>query len=360
MNKASRISGGQLVALLLASRLSNCLLLTPDSLAGLTLTDSLLATLLSGFLLFLLFVPTLLVLRRFRSRGLIDLAYMHRRGTGRTVCVAYLLLCLFVLCLDIVQFYDFAEKSMRAGFSVTALTLAIVGVAFIAAFYGVEALGRTAFLVAVFSGVCLVVFSAVLVPEMRSIHFSPAVGSGFSAILRRAMMELPRTAEVVAIGMLYPYINGSHAGAAAGFSGLTVLFTALVSTTAMGVLGDFSAQVVYPYYAAVTAVQFGTIQRMDILVTAVWLSTFFVRLTLFCTLFLSVCGRLFGKHARVPAAVVSTAVLAGFTGLVSGGVFVGRWQTVTAVYWWVLGFFCLVLPPVLRLLVRDKRRRGSV
>ena len=55
MHKASRISGGQLVALLLASRLSNCLLLTPNSLDGVTLTDSVLATLLSGILLFLLF-----------------------------------------------------------------------------------------------------------------------------------------------------------------------------------------------------------------------------------------------------------------------------------------------------------------
>ena len=360
MSKASRISGGQLVALLLASRLSNCLLLTPDSLAGMTLTDSLFSTLLSGLLLFLLFLPTLLALRRFRNRGLIDLAYLHGRGTGRAVCVAYLMLCLFILCLDIVQFYDFAEKSMRADFSVTALTIAIVGVAFIAAFYGIQALGRTALLVAAFSAVCLLVFSAALAPEMRAVHFPPTVGSGFATILRRAVMELPRTAEVVAIGMLYPYIGGSRAGAAAGFSGLTVLFTALVSVTAMGVLGDFSAQVAYPYYAAVTAVQLGAFQRMDIFVTAVWLSTFFVRLTLFCTLFLTVFGRLFGRRARVPAAVVFTVLLAGFTWLVSSGSLVGGWDAVTAVYWWVLGIFCLVLPPVLRLLAGDKRRRGSV
>ena len=358
MNKASRISGSQCVALLLASRLSNCLLLTPDSIGDVNLIDSLLATLLSGVLLFLLFLPTLLVLRRYRNRGLIDLAYLHGRGVGRAVCVAYLLLSLFILCLDIVQFYDFAEKSMRTGFSVTALTVAIVGVAFIAAFYGIQALGRTALLVAAFSAVCLVVFSGVLVTEMHTLHFSPAVGSGPAAILRRAVMELPRTAEVVAIGMLYPYISGSRAGVAAGFSGLTVLFTALVGVTAMGVLGDFSAQVAYPYYTAVTAVQFGVFQRMDIFVTAVWLSTFFVRLTLFCTLFLGVTGRLFGRRARVPAAVISTGLLAGFTLLVGNGFLISDRTAVTTVYWWSLGFFCLVLPPLLWLLVRNRRRRS--
>ena len=359
MHRASRISGGQLVALLLASRLSNCLLLTPNSLDGVTLTDSVLATLLSGILLFLLFLPTLLALRRFRGRGLIDVAYLHGRPMGRVVCIAYVLLCLFILCLDIVQFYDFAEKSMKAGFSVTALTVAIVAVAFAAAFYGIQALGRTALLVAAFSAVCLIVFSTALVPEMRLLHFSPTVGSGFPAILRRAVAELPRTAEVVAIGMLYPYIGGSRTGVAAVFSGLTVLFTALVSVTAMGVLGDFSSQVTYPYYTAVTAVQLGVFQRMDILIITVWLSTFFVRMTLFCTLFLSVCSRVLGRRSRVPAAVIATLLLAGFTLLVSGGMPVGGWPWVTAVYWWVLGAFCLILPPVLRLMIKNKRR-GAV
>ncbi len=355
MHNVSRISGGQLTALLLASRLSNCLLLTPDSLAGMTLTDRLLSTVLGGVLLFLLFLPTLLTLRRTRRRGLIDSAYRHARWLGRTVCVGYLLLCLFILCLDIVQFFDFAEKSMKAGFSVEALTVAIVAVAFIASFYGIQALGRTATLVAAFAAVCLLVFSAALLPEMRLLHFSPAVGGGFMTVLRRAVLELPRTAEVVAIGMLYPYVGGSRAGAAVGFSALTSLFTALVSVTAMGVLGDFAVQVSYPYYAAVSAVQLGVFQRMDILVTAVWLSTFFVRLTLFCMLFLDVSGRLFGRRARVPAALIATVLLGGFTLLISTGSLAGSWQLVTAIYWWVLGAFCLVLPPMLWLLTRKKR-----
>ena len=125
MNKAGRISAGQHTALLFCGRLSACLLLTPDNL-GMTVSDSILVSLVGGVLLFLLFLPTILVLRRFSRCGLTDLAYRHSRVLGRIVAVLYLFLCVFILCLDVVQFYDFAEKSMRPAFSVGALTVAMV------------------------------------------------------------------------------------------------------------------------------------------------------------------------------------------------------------------------------------------
>ncbi len=358
MNKASRISGGQLVALLLASRLSNCLLLTADNLDGLSLSDCLLSVALSGVLLFLLFLPTILVLRRYRGRGLIDMAYDHSRWMGRVLCVGYALLCVFILCLDVVQFYDFAEKSMRTGFSVGALTVLIVAVAFVAAFYGIQALGRTALLVSAFAVLCLVVFLIGLLPEMRWLYFPPTVGGGFATIGYRAIRELPRTAEVVAIGMIYPYVSGSRTGAVAVFSALTVLFTMLVSVTALGVLGDFATWVAYPYYAAATAVQLGVFQRMDILIITVWLSTFFVRFALFGTLLLGTVGRLFGKRARVPSAIITVLMLSGFTALLSRGFRDSGEDAITMIYWWVLGFFCVILPPLLW--VAHKKRRKLV
>lgn len=350
MNKVSRISAAQLTVLLLASRLSNCLLLTPESTGHLNVTDRLLATALSGVLLLLLFVPTLLLLRR-SSHGVIGCAYTCSRVLGRAVCVGYLLLCLFILCLDIVQFYDFAEKVMKSDFSVPALTVALIVVAFLASFYGIQALGRSSILVAVFSVICLLVFSLSLLPEMRLMHFPPVAGSGVWTVVRAAVTELPRTAETVAIGLLYPYVSGSRTRALAAFSGLTSLLTALVSVTALGVLGDFAMQTAYPYYAAVTAAQVGVFQRMDILITAVWLSTFFVRLTLFCTLFTDIARRLFGKKARLPSAAVGTVLLSVFTLLIRSA---QDWEFITVIYWGVLGVFCLLLPAVLGLWKRRK------
>lgn len=358
MNNRSRISGGQCVALLLASRLSNCLLLTPQEVSTLSVTDRLLSNLLGGVLLLAVLLPTVAALRRAPRGGLIDGAYRRARGWGKTVSAGYVALCLFILCLDIVQFYDFAQKTMKTAFSVPMLTMALIAVAFLASFYGIQALGRTAALVTAFSVVCLVVFAAALFPEMRTLHFPPVANGNVIEIVRQAVINLPRTAEIVSVGLLLPYVNGSSLGVCAGFSGFTALFTALVGVTSLGVLGDFAAITAYPYYAAVSAARIGVFQRLDILVTAVWLSTFFVRFALFCMLFTDNARRLFGAAARLPSALVGIGLLSGFTFWVRGGTLTGNWQAVTVIYWVVLGVFCLLFPAASWLL--GKKRRCSV
>ncbi|MBR2406915.1 MAG: GerAB/ArcD/ProY family transporter [Clostridia bacterium] len=348
MNDRSRISATQLCLLLLASRLSNCLLLTPESTVGLPWEERLAAIALSGALLFLLFVPTLLL----RASPL-DCAYRRSRACGRAVGAAYTVLFLFILCLDVIQFYDFAEKVMKGEFSVTALTVALIAVAFAASLYGIQALGRTALPVAVFSVICLLTFSLALLPEMKLLHFPPLPGSGARAVWHAAVNELPRTAETVAIGWLYPYIRGSRPRALGAFCGSTALLTGLVVTTAWGVLGEFATAAAYPYYTAITAAQLGVFQRMDILIIAVWLATFFVRLTLFCTAFTDTARRLLGKRFRIPAAAAGTVLLSAFTWILRDH---RSWDVITVIYGVALAVFCLVLPTVLGLSKRRKAR----
>lgn len=350
MDNSSRISGGYLTALLLSSRLSNCLLLPADKATGLSIGDRLAATALGGVFLFLLFVPTLCLLRGTR-RTVVDEAYRHGRIVGRAVGGAYVALCLFVLCLDVVQFCDFAETVMPAAVSVTALAVSLVLVAFVASFYGIRTLARTALPVAAFSALTLIVLGVVLLPEMNALHFPPLSPRPFG-ILTAALGELPRTAETVAIGLLYPYVKAAHARALAAFSLWTVLFTALVSTTALAVLGDFAAVTAYPYYTATTAAGLGVFQRLDLLVTAVWLGTFFMRLALFCALLTDTAHRVFGRRARVVSAVLGAVLLSLFA------VFIRRVTAkdiVTAVYVGALAVFCVVLPVVLLL----GRRRNA-
>ena len=350
MSKLSRISASQLTVLLLASRLSQCLLLTPQSTAGLCLSDRLLATALSGLFLFFLFCPTLWVLHR---RGLVDTAYRYSHRAGRALCIWYLLLCLFILCIDIIQFYDFAEKVMTGTFSVVWLTVALVAVAFAASLYGIQALGRAALPVFAFSAVCLAVFGLALIPELRAVHFPPLANQPFAAVIKAAVAELPRSAELVLIGWLYPYVNGSCMRAVGAFCGLTSLFSAAVITTSLGVLGDFAEVTAYPYYTAVSVAQIGVFQRLDMLITAVWLSTFFIRLSLFCEVFVTMASRVFGRRARRWSAVLGTGFLWGFTMFIRHN---RNWNAVTVVYWCALGFTCVGLPLVMMWLKRRRMR----
>ena len=347
MHKENRIGSGSLTALLLSSRLSNCLLLPADGTDGLNAADRLLAIALGGVLLFLLFVPTMWLLRG--SRGTpVDVAYRRGKTLGRTVGGAYLLVCFFVLCLDVVQFCDFAEKVMPDAVSVTALAVSLIVVAFAASFYGIRTLSRTALPVAAFAVLVLLLIGAALLPEMKLLHFPPLDARPLG-ILTAALRELPRTAETVAVGLLYPYVKAAHARALAAFSLWTALFTVLVTLTAVGVLGDLAAMTAYPYYTAATAAGLGAFQRLDLLVTAAWLATFFMRLSLFCALLTDTAHRVFARRARLVSAVIGAVLLSLFAIFVRT---VTARALVTAVYVGALVAFCLVLPVTLALLKR--------
>ncbi len=347
----SHISSGQLAALLFASRLSYGLLLPTDAVMGLSLTDRLLAAVLGSGLLLALFLPTLIVLRA-SSCSLVDYGYRYSRGCGRAVAVGYAVVCLFILCVDSIQFCDFADRVMPSGFSVAALAVSLIAVAFAASSYGVQTLARAALPVAAFSVICLLVFGAALLPEIRLLHFPPIASVGVGGIVSTAVRNLPRTAEVVLLGVLYPYVRGSRMRAALMFSGGVTMLTSLVVFTAVGVLGDFALQTAYPYYTAVTAAQIGVFERLDILITAVWLGTFFMRVTLFCRVFTDMVGRVSG--ARRWAAVFGAVALSLFTIAVSRGRVSG--QGLDVVYGAVLVAVCVVLPVILYWLQRRRCR----
>lgn len=346
MTEKPKISCGQLTALLFAGRLSGCLLFSSDQLTQFSVTDCLLTSGLNGALLFLLFLPTLWLLKK-REEGTLERAYALTRGAGKAMEVGYLLLCLFILLLDMVQFSDFATKTLREGFSVSILIAVFVGVCILASRCGIQAIARASAPVAMFSALCLLLFAITLFPQIRWFHFSPPTSTGAIHAVRKAIADLPRSAEVTAIGLLYPYVNGSRVRSCGWFCGLTALFTAFVSVTAVGVLGGFSAMTAYPFYQAVGAAHIGILQRLDVLVIAVWLGTFFVRFTLFARLLLERVDNLFGETKRGVATVFLTLLLIGVAFLMQQVSYNGEWELVTAVYWWMLGAFCLILPVVL-------------
>ena len=133
-----------------------------------------------------------------------------------------------------------------------------------------------------------------------------------------ALYELPRSIEVAVVGMLLPYVRGSSSKGYAVWTTVLAGVLVLMQATITGVLGDFAAQVRFPYYTAVTAADVGIIQRMDLIAVAVWLVVLFVKMAFYSMLYMSCAQRIFGKN-RKPL----YAVAGGGTVFVTGLSFAG-------------------------------------
>lgn len=172
-----------------------------------------------------------------------------------------------------------------------ALCGAVVAAAFLAALHGLQAIGRAAVLIVagVVAGIVFVFLA--LLPQMDPLCFAPPLYDGFSPVIAGALEELPRTLEVVSIGLLLPYVKGNMTRHYITWTVLVAAGVILIQATSAGVLGDYGELVLFPYYTAVTTAQIGVLQRVDILAASLWLAALFVKMAFFAMQFLSCLQR---------------------------------------------------------------------
>lgn len=346
------------VLLLVCSRLSQCLLLPSDGLCALTMRDRLVACVLSGFLIALLTLPAVFWLRH---RTLTDAAYARSRFLGRTVGVAVVALCLWVLVLDVAHLSAFVDTAVQHSTVTPALVPALVAAAFAASGFGLAALQRAAAPVAVLTVVLLAVIGLCLLPQSCSWYLPTTTVGGWPAVCRQALAELPRTAEVLTVVLLPRRRLRSPRRTVRAylvFAAVTAAVTAAVCLTALGVLGDFAAVTAYPYHTAVAAAQLGVLERPDIVITGIWLGTSFVRLTLFATLLCRQLHRRLGSRRVARLAGTIAAALVCVTASAVRTVTPATETAITVVYAAVLVLFCWVLPAALTVRLHRTERRN--
>ena len=303
MDKDTRISGGQFIAILFASRLAVSLTALPTLHQTSHATDFMLSTALQIPLLLLLYLPIWWFGRRTHGASTVDYAGILFGRGGRVVAGLYALVSLYVQVVALMRFDHFVGSALSPDMSRVALCGAVVAAAFLAALHGLQAIGRAAVLIVagVVAGIVFVFLA--LLPQMDPLCFAPPLYDGFSPVIAGALEELPRTLEVVSIGLLLPYVKGNMTRHYITWTVLVAAGVILIQATSAGGLGDYGELVLFPYYTAVTTAQIGVLQRVDILAASLWLAALFVKMAFFAMQFLSCLQRIGGQRFKLLYAV---------------------------------------------------------
>ena len=358
MEKTVKISPWQLLSLILVSRIAVALTYTGGAAGVAHGTDRMVSLVLEAGLLLLLFLPTLWYIHAAKGIGSLEYAYVQFGRGGAVVAVLYALYCLYIQCLDLMQFDHFASTAMSPDIPRVVLCIALVAAAFVAAFYGLEAAARTAAVVVFLMTLVIVFLGLSLIPDMKALNFPPLFYDGVAPVIEGALENLPRFLELGVMALLVPYVKGMSRGYSAGI--LTAAAVVLVmQVTLVGVLGDYSEMVTYPYYTAVTIAHSSMLQRLDILVAAIWLAGIFVKMAFMAVLFLGCLRQAFGDKLKILYVALGGAVVL-VVGLLLGDTLLEAehgylWLASTV----LLLAFSVVLPIVLlgANAVRVKRRK---
>ena len=119
------------------------------------------------------------------------------------------------------------------------------------------------------------------------------------------------------LGLLIPYVKGSLIKGSLWWIGIFTAVALVIQATVVGVLGDFGAMELFPYYTVLTTVQVSVIQRLDIVATAIWVGALFLKMAFFGMLFTDCFQRVTGQKWRMLIAATG-AVITLAAGLLLG------------------------------------------
>ena len=366
MLSTSQISGGQLAALLLVSRLSVAMTYSATRHQLSNGLDFVLSIVLQSVLLLLLFLPLWWFSRRTGGAGTLDYGYLLFGRGGAVLAVIYALICLYVQAVELIRFRYFVTTVLSPDMPVVILCIVLVLAAYSAALYGVESLARAAAIAAVLIAAVIAFIAFALMPEMDAAYFPPFLYDGFSPVIAGLLEETPRTMEIAVLGLMLPYCRKKTSRGFVWWCVLQAVVMAVIQLTTVGVLGDFGGMVMFSYYTAITAAQTSVVQRLDILAVTIWIAALFLKLALFGMLFMDCFKRLFRKNGRLSetnkkrVCFVIGAVLALLPAILFGGT---AMQEERAVIWSIssaaIGVAALLVPLVLLLADYCRRRREA-
>lgn len=156
----------------------------------------------------------------------------------------------------------------------------IAGCAFIA-YKGIESVSRSSVLFTFIVVLSLVFVFAAAASRFDVLNFRGVrPGKGFE-MFETGFMSAARTAEIASIPILTPFLNSNPTKPMFRWIGVTSVSLVLISSMISGVLGQFGYEQIFPMYSLTVLAEFGILERLDAIVTAVWVLCFIAKMSYF-------------------------------------------------------------------------------
>lgn len=348
--KTDTISSGQATCLLIVSRLATVATFASAPAAELEWWS----VLSYGVTLCLLLLPTYGLLRTTNGEDVLHTATRIHPKIGKVTAALIGVFCLYVVCINVSQFMAFIREALSPDMAATALCVALVVAAFWSALYGIEALARTAAPIAVLLIGIIVAVAVLLAPDLQLGNWTQTITAKWQSA--PWWYDTVRTTEAAIIGLVLSHVDKPRfCGSVVIPTGCVVGGMLLIRMTVIGVLGEFALRCFYPYHTAVTAIQAGSVSRMDAVAVSVWIAAVFIKTALFAWAFTR-CLQVVLPHKRrvcVPLGATFAAVI---------GIALGEHSN-PAIHRLVMGIsaggivlFAVVMPLVWIVLSRRRKR----
>lgn len=262
-----------------------------------TTVDMLPRVLIWDVLLFLCVLPVFAIYDRGKS-GILDYADGISPVAGKIVAA---LLAVYFLFENINLISGFEVFSTTVVFpQMNALLFIVVFTAVCAyiASLGLEALVRASAVVAVMTVLVVGLLLTTLIPQVRAFNFAPLFYDGVSPVFQSAFRSLANTSEIAVLAVIMPNATGKIKRTYGKWMAWISISILVLSFFAVGALGAFASTQIFPFYTLAEIANIGVFQRLDSVMTSVWVACAAVKSSLFLYLFSHCIRRVVTKNGK--------------------------------------------------------------
>lgn len=315
MPTKANITPFQFYTLLFLSRIFSLVAYIANMRAQLSSSETLVGSLLMGIFLLLTSLPTLWLMKKDANSSVLTRASCLSAVYEKIICLIYLADFFFYGIMTATRFELFASSVMFPETDMSFVVLTLLAASAYAGYKGIEALGRSA---VIFLLPVLLVFVFVfcsLLGDFDFLNFTPFTTKNLAETVDSGLYTCAQTHELIAVGILLPFVKEQKRKSLPVWILLITGIIFLTNLMLAGILGSFSTTQLFGMYSLSVLAEFGFVERMDSIITCVWMICALVKLAYIFFLCDYLLSSLFGKEKKVLYLLLSVAVI--FAGMLA-------------------------------------------
>ena len=280
MVKLPKISASQFFILLIISRMFSIFTYKPTS-YNLSAALSALAIFISVIINFLIFLPVLWLLKRYKDRSFSDIVYLNLGNGAKLYSVIVIAVCLFLCVECVTQFEVFMTSTIYTNASPLFFVIPIIAVAVYICRLSIEALSRMSGFIFISLIFTLVAIFVAVTPQINIVWVQRIGDNESGEFLRFIAENVTTTTEVIPFMILASYVKGNFRKTAVSFCITIGVFFEVISFLTFSVLGNYKETIMFDFYTVAAMVESTLIERFNVAYTVLWVFMSVVRLCIY-------------------------------------------------------------------------------
>ncbi len=357
MDKIQKVSTAQFFSLLMLSRLLSTLTFMPVFDMNVNNSDYFPAIIIGSLILIVLLFPLFFIFKNSNSKGIIGMAYEVSPRISKTVCILYVLFFLFDAFSTLLRLELFVASAVFPDNDTTLFMLLTLAAVCYCATRGIEALGRAG---SVCLAILIVSFAFVLAAMCKRVdinNLSPVFYEGAKPVLTVAWSVVIRTTEPVAIAVMLPKISGNVNKSIVLWTAFFSVFVSVLFFFLFTTSGNSALLNMFPIHSMAVLSEFGLIERLDGLLTGVWIISAFIKIAFVIFIIVDILSGTFEIKNKKVTVIASGCVLFAALTVSSSSISNFRFSSDTTVKSAVFLIFTVLIPMLL--LIAEKIKKGK-